>query len=38
LLKEGRKASGARAFFEFLQSPPAAAVFKKYGFTILGGK
>jgi molybdate transport system substrate-binding protein len=38
LLKEGQQAAGARPFFELLQSPPATAVFKKHGFTVLGGK
>jgi molybdate transport system substrate-binding protein len=38
LLKEGEQVPGSRAFFAFLQSPPAAAVFKKHGFTILGGR
>jgi molybdate transport system substrate-binding protein len=38
LLKEGQKSPNARAFFEFLQSPTAAAVFKKHGFTVLSGK
>jgi molybdate transport system substrate-binding protein len=37
LLKNGRDTSHARAFYNYLQSPPAAAVFKKHGFTVLGG-
>jgi molybdate transport system substrate-binding protein len=38
LLKEGRTKQSARAFYEFLQSPAAAAVFEKHGFTVLGRK
>jgi molybdate transport system substrate-binding protein len=38
LLKEGQSNRQGRAFFDFLQSPAAAAVFKKHGFTVLGGR
>jgi len=38
LLKEGQKNPAARAFFDCLQTPSAGEVFKKYGFTFLGGK
>ena len=37
LLKEGRNNEAARTFYEFLQSPAAAKVFKQYGFTPLMG-
>jgi molybdate transport system substrate-binding protein len=38
LLKTGQAHPGARRFYEFLQGPRAAAVFKKYGFTRLAGQ
>jgi molybdate transport system substrate-binding protein len=38
LLKGGPGTREGRAFFDFLQSPAAAAVFRKYGFTVLGGR
>ena len=38
LLKAGQGHPAARRFYEFLQSPRAAAVFQKYGFTRLTGK
>ena len=38
LLKEGHKNLAARAFYHYLQTPRAGEVFKKYGFTFLGGK
>jgi molybdate transport system substrate-binding protein len=37
LLKAGENNEGARRFYDFLQSPPASVVFKKYGFTPLAG-
>jgi molybdate transport system substrate-binding protein len=37
LLKAGSDNKQARRFYEFLRSPPAAGVFKKHGFTWLGG-
>jgi molybdate transport system substrate-binding protein len=38
LLKERPRTRDGQAFFESLQSPAAAAVFRKYGFTVLGGR
>ena len=38
LLKAGREKESARRFYEFLQSPRAAAVFKEHGFTPLAPK
>jgi molybdate transport system substrate-binding protein len=38
LLKAGQQVPAARAFFDFLQTPQAADVFKKYGFIFLGGQ
>jgi molybdate transport system substrate-binding protein len=38
LLEAGQKKEVARKLFEFLQSPRAAAVFAKHGFTPLRGK
>src|SRR5262249_9152880 len=38
LLEEGQKSAGARALYGHLQSPAAAAVFRKHGFTVLDGK
>ena len=35
LLKKGRDSASGRAFFDYLQSLPATAVFKKHGFTVL---
>ena len=37
LLKRGQKNEAARKFYEYLQSPAAADVFRKYGFTRLAG-
>jgi len=37
LLKAGEKNAAARRFFEQLQTPQAAAIFQKYGFTRLAG-
>jgi molybdate transport system substrate-binding protein len=38
LLKAGEKKDAARKFFDYLQSPSAATVFRKYGFTRLVAK
>lgn len=38
LLKAGAQKATARQFYDFLQSPRAAAVFEKYGFTPLAQK
>jgi len=35
LLKRGADNKAAVAFYEFLRSPPAAAVFRRYGFIVL---
>jgi len=35
LLTHGRGRPAAEAFYQHLQSPAAAAIFKKYGFTVL---
>jgi molybdate transport system substrate-binding protein len=37
LLKEGRKNAAAHAFYDYLQTASAGDVFKKHGFTFLGG-
>jgi molybdate transport system substrate-binding protein len=37
LLQAGQKNDAARKFYEYLQSPAAAAVFRKHGFTRLSG-
>jgi molybdate transport system substrate-binding protein len=37
LTKAGGKNAAGRKFYDYLQSPRAAAIFKKYGFTRLAG-
>jgi molybdate transport system substrate-binding protein len=37
LLKAGGENKQAQQLYEFMRSPPAAAIFKKHGFTWLGG-
>jgi molybdate transport system substrate-binding protein len=37
LLRDGARRESARRFYDFLRSPRAAEVFKKYGFTWLAG-
>jgi len=34
LLKNGSNSSGAEAFFQYLASPRAAEVFRKFGFVV----
>ncbi len=36
LLRKGQENRAARAFFAYLQTPPAAAIFKKFGFIMVG--
>jgi molybdate transport system substrate-binding protein len=38
LLKERPRTRDGQAFFDFLQSPAAAAIFRKYGFTVLASR
>jgi molybdate transport system substrate-binding protein len=38
LLKAGQASSSARAFFDYLQSPKAKAVFARYGFSLIDKK